>query len=67
MTYQLTLSTDRLAYLHDGCGVGRSEDRRVVINVGDINVNCDSGGHGRRATVKRLYRQRVPGYLDGAE
>lgn len=42
-------------YLYDGCGVGRGEDRRVVVNVGDVDVNGDSGGHGRRATVKCLH------------
>lgn len=42
-------------YLYDGCGVGRVEDRRVVVNVGDVDVKGDSGGHGGRATVERLH------------
>lgn len=42
-------------YLYDGCGVGRGEDRGVVVNIGDVDVQGDSGGHGWRATVKRLY------------
>lgn len=42
-------------YLYDSCGVGRIEGRGVVVNIGDINVNSDSGGHSRRATVKCLH------------
>lgn len=42
-------------YLNDGCGVGRGEDRGVVVNVGDVDVKGDSGGHGGRATVERLH------------
>lgn len=42
-------------YLYDGCGVGRGEDGRVVVNVRDVDVKGDGGGHGRRATVERLH------------
>lgn len=57
----------RTVNLYDGCAVGRGEDGRVVVNVGDVDVKGDSGGHGGGATVERLHRQRVPGYLNGAE
>jgi len=58
------VKTHSQTYLNDGSGVGRSENRRVVINVGDVDVNCNSGGHGRRTTVECLHRQSVSGYLD---
>lgn len=44
-------------YLEDGGGVWRGEDRRVVVDIGNINVEDDGGGHGGRATVKGLNRQ----------
>ncbi len=47
--------TKCVCYLYDGCGVGRVEDRRVVINVGDVDVKGDSGGHGGRAAVEGLH------------
>lgn len=62
--HEQTLKED---YLYDSRGVGRGEDRRVVVNIRNVNVYGDSRGHGRGAAVERLHRQRVPGYLDKAE
>ena len=42
-------------YLHDGCGVGRGEDRRVVVDIRHVDVQDDGGGHGGGAAVERLH------------
>lgn len=39
---------------HDG-GVWRGEDRRVVVDVGNVDVEDDGGGHGGRAAVEGLH------------
>ena len=41
-------------YLDVGGGVGRGEDRRVVVDVRHVDVDCDGGGHGGGSAVKRL-------------
>lgn len=42
-------------YLEDGGGVWRGEDRGVVVDIGDVNVEDDGGGHGGRAAVEGLH------------
>lgn len=45
------------SYLEDGGGVWRGEDRRVVVDIGNVDVEDDGGGHGGRAAVEGLHRQ----------
>lgn len=42
-------------YLKDGGGVWRGEDRGVVVDVRDVDVEDDGGGHGGRAAVEGLH------------